>query len=212
MNKAKELQQLLKDHNLYDGEIDGVIGDKTLTAVTSLLPKRTTVSVVQANKVANEDQITANFYMSELTHSNTAVNRGINNTPSALHKKNLIEATKNLFQPTRDLLGAAMLISSGYRSPALNRAVGGSSTSAHSYGLAIDFTCPSFGNTRKIASFLVSEFKKRGIKFDQLILEFPDSGSSWIHLGYKSPSGSQRNQVLTAVKQGGKTTYLSGLH
>ena len=212
MSKTKELQQLLKEHNLYDGEIDGVIGDKTLTAVTSLLPKRTTVSVVQANKVANEDQITANFYMSELTHSNTAVNRGINNIPSALHKKNLIEATKNLFQPTRDLLGAAMLISSGYRSPALNRAVGGSSTSAHSYGLAIDFTCPSFGNTRKIASYLLSEFKKRGIKFDQLILEFPDSGSSWIHLGYKSPSGSQRNQVLTAVKQGGKTTYLSGLH
>ena len=212
MSKAKELQQLLKDRNLYDGEIDGVIGDKTLTAVTSLFPKRHNVSVVQVDKVADEDQITANFHMSELIHSNTAVNRGIKNTPSALHKKNLIEATKNLFQPTRDLLGAAMLISSGYRSPALNRVVGGSSSSAHSYGLAIDFTCPSFGNPRKIASYLVAEFKKRGIKFDQLILEFPDSGSSWIHLGYKSPSNSQRNQVLTAVKRGGKTTYLSGLH
>lgn len=212
MDKTKELQQLLKEHNLYTGGIDGILGDHTLKAVESLLPKLHTVSVIQAAKMVDEDQITKNFHMSELVHSHTAVNRGIANTPTMLHKKNLIESTKNLWQPVRDVLGAAMLISSGYRSPKLNQVVGGSSTSAHSHGYAIDFTAPAFGNTRKIAAHLVSELKNRGIKFDQLILEFPDSGSSWIHLGYKSPSGSQRNQVLTAVKSQGKTKYLTGLH
>lgn len=90
--------------------------------------------------------------------------------------------------------------------------VSGSATSAHSYGFAIDFTAPKFGNTRKIAATLAKELKARGIKFDQLILEFPDDRKTWIHLGYKSPSGKQRGQLLTAVKRGGRTVYLSGLH
>lgn len=84
-------------------------------------------------------------------------------------------------------------------------------TSAHCYGLAIDFTAPAFGDTRKVARYLVVELKEHGIKFDQLILEFPDSPNSWIHLGYKHPNGRQRGQVLTAVKRGGRTVYLSGL-
>lgn len=157
-------------------------------------------------------QITKNFHYSELIHSRTAAARGINNTPPEAIKNNLIGATKNLFQPVRDLLGQAMIISSGYRSPNLNRVIGGSSTSAHCCGYAIDFTAPSFGNTRKIAKFLAEELPKRGIKFDQIILEFPDSPSSWIHIGWKSPTGSQRGQILTAKKVAGKTKYLAGLH
>ena len=95
----------------------------------------------------------------------------------------------------------------------MNNKVGGSNTSAHSYGYAIDFDCPSFGSTRQIASFLVNEFKARGIAFDQIILEYPDNPSSWIHLGYKQPNtNKQRNQVLTAVKVNGTTKYLNGLH
>lgn len=156
--------------------------------------------------------ITKNFSMAELTHSNTAKARGISNVPNDAHKANLIASAKNLWQPVRDILGVPMRVSSGYRSPQLNRAVGGSPTSAHSHGFAIDFTAPSFGNTRQIAKKLATELNARGIKFDQLILEFPDSTGSWIHLGYKSPSGKQRGQLLTAVKHGGKTVYLSGLH
>lgn len=156
-------------------------------------------------------QITKNFHMSELVRSTTAAKRGVNNEPSEQHKKNLIEATKNLFQPTRDALGSPIIVSSGYRSPALNRAVGGSSTSAHSHGFAIDFTCPSYGNTRKIAEFLVKHFKEKGIKYDQIILEFPDSSGSWVHLGYKNGAGRQRCQVLTAKRINGRTKYLSGL-
>lgn len=157
------------------------------------------------------NQISKNFYFSELIQSDTALRLGINNMPNLQHQKNLIEATKKLWQPTRDLLGKVMLVSSGYRSPALNDAVGGSDSSAHSVGFAIDFTAPSFGDTRKIAEFLVKELKRNNIKFDQLILEFPDSPSSWIHLGYKSQTGQQRGQVLTAKRIDGKTRYLSGL-
>lgn len=155
--------------------------------------------------------ITKNFSMAELTRSNKAKEYGINNVPTDRHKANLIESTKNLWQPVRDILGVPMLVSSGYRSPALNRAVGGSNTSAHSHGYAIDFTAPRFGNTRQIAKKLATELKARGIKFDQLILEFPDDHRTWIHLGYKSPSGKQRGQLLTAVKRGKKTVYLQGL-
>ena len=155
--------------------------------------------------------ITKNFSLAELTHSNKAKAHGISNVPNDTHKANLIASAKNLWQPVRDILGVPMIVSSGYRSPALNRAVGGSATSAHSHGFAIDFTAPKFGNTRAIAKKLATELKAQGIKFDQLILEFPDSAGSWIHLGYKSPSGKQRGQLLTAVKRGGRTVYLSGL-
>lgn len=170
------------------------------------------VQLIKPSKtISPVDKITQNFYYSELIQSSVALRLGINNTPTAEHQKNLIEATKKLWQPTRDLLGKSMLVSSGYRSPALNDAVGGSDSSAHSIGFAIDFTSPSFGNTRKIAEFLVKELKRKNIKFDQIILEFPDSPSSWIHLGYKSQTGQQRGQVLTAKKIDGRTRYLTGL-
>lgn len=156
-------------------------------------------------------QITKNFTLAELTRSNKAEQLRIHNNPNEVALANLTIATRSLWQPVRDILGVPMIISSGYRSPVLNNAVGGSATSAHCYGLAIDFRAPKFGNTRKIARHLVTELRKRGIKFDQLILEFPDSPNSWIHLGHKHPNGRQRGQVLTAVKRGGRTVYLSGL-
>lgn len=156
-------------------------------------------------------KVSKNFYLNELIQSDTALRLGIDNTPNTQQKNNLIASCKYLWQPTRDLLGQPMLISSGYRSPALNDVVGGSDTSAHSLGYAIDFTCPKFGSTRKIAEFLVKQFAKKRIKFDQIILEFPDSPSSWIHLGYKNQNGQQRGQVLTAKRINGRTQYLDGL-
>ncbi|AKG08084.1 peptidase M15 [Moraxella bovoculi] len=156
-------------------------------------------------------QLTKNFTLAELTRSDTASRLGLNNTPDERATTNLRQSARGLWQPVRDILGVPMRVSSGYRSPTLNRAISGSTTSAHCHGLAIDFVAPAFGDTRKIARHLVAELKERGIKFDQLILEFPDSSNSWIHLGYKHPNGQQRGQVLTAVKRGGRTVYLSGL-
>lgn len=154
-----------------------------------------------------DEQISENFHLSEFITSQTAVRHGIDNTPCAEHKQNLVESCQKLWQPTRNLLGKAMLISSGYRCPALNRAVGGSKTSAHPFGRAIDFTAPSFGTPKEIATFLAKELKANGIKFDQIIFEF----GRWVHLGYKSPTGEQRGQVLTAKKINGKTVYLNGV-
>lgn len=199
-------QAKLKQAGFYDGFIDGKFGKASLDAVNDAIK-----AAGYKAPVLPAGYVTEHFSMSELTHSNTAVSRGISNVPSAEHKQNLIDAAINLFQPVRELLAAPMIVSSGYRSPAVNRAVGGSSTSAHSLGYAIDFIAPRYGDTTKIAKFLIEQFTTKGIKFDQLILEFPDSPNSWIHLGYKNGAGQQRAKVLTAKKVGGRTKYFVGL-
>lgn len=152
-------------------------------------------------------QVTKNFTLAELLHSNTAVRKGIKNVPTMDHQANLITACHELFQPVRDALGKSVLISSGYRSVAVNNAVGGSKTSAHCVGYAIDFISPSFGTPKEVAKFLAEELPKQEIKFDQIILEF----DSWVHIGYMSQSGQQRGQVLTAKKVNGVTQYLNGV-
>ena len=153
-------------------------------------------------------QLSKNFYLSELLISNTATRLGIENTPTEQHLKNLKEATTNLWQPTRDLIGHPMSVSSGYRNPRVNSAVGGEKASAHPEGFAIDFISPGFGTPKEIALFLVKEYRTKGIKFDQIIFEF----GRWIHLGYKHPkTHAQRGQVLTAKKVNGKTVYINGI-
>lgn len=152
-------------------------------------------------------QVTENFSMAELLHSNTAVRLGLSNQPTQKTRRNIIEACTQLYQPMREVLGKSVLISSGYRSPAVNKAVGGSATSAHMNGYAIDFISPKYGTPYQIAKYLSTELKKRGIKFDQIILEF----NSWVHIGFKTTSGAQRGQLLTAKKINGKTQYLAGI-
>lgn len=140
--------------------------------------------------------ITKNITLNELLASQTAARRGIDNMPDAKVLNNLIESAVNLWQPARDILGHPIIITSGYRSPGLNSAIGGAKNSAHIHGLAIDFRAPTFGTTRQIVAHLTKELKKRGIKYDQIILEYPNSTGSWVHLGYKHPSGSQRGRGL----------------
>jgi hypothetical protein len=152
-------------------------------------------------------QVTKNFTLAELLHSNTAVRKGIKNIPTTDHQANLITACHALFQPMRDALDKSVLISSGYRSIAVNNAVGGSKSSAHCVGYAIDFISPTFGTPKEIAQFLAKELVKREIKFDQIILEF----NEWVHIGYKSQKGEQRGQVLTAKKVKGVTEYSQGI-
>ena len=105
----------------------------------------------------------------------------------------------------RDHLGP-IRISSGYRNPELNRAIGGSSKSQHCKGEAVDIECPGTAN------YDVANFIKENLEFDQLILEFytpgiPDSG--WVHVSYKHEDN--RKSVLTAMKENGKTVYKPGL-
>ncbi len=199
-------QESLQSAGFYDGIIDGKFGKASLKAVNDAIK-----AAGYKAPVLPDGYVTQHFSMSELTHSNTAVSRGISNVPSGEHKQNLIDAATKLFQPVRDLLDAPVLISSGYRSPAVNIAVGGSKTSAHSLGYAIDFIAPRFGDTTKIAKFLAEQLKAKGIGFDQIILEFPDSSGSWVHLGFKNGGGQQRGQLLTAKKVNGRTKYFAGL-
>lgn len=161
---------------------DGIWGEKSKTALRTALTKGVVIP------------ITANITLNELLASQTATRRGIDNTPDAKVLNNLIESAVNLWQPARDILGHPIFITSGYRSPRLNSAIGGAKNSAHLHGLAIDFRAPTFGTTRHIVAHLTKELKKRGIKYDQIILEYPNSTGSWVHLGYKHPSGSQRGQ------------------
>jgi hypothetical protein len=121
-----------------------------------------------------------------------------------------MEAAKKLFenvvQKVRDNFGPTV-INSGYRGPALNEAVGGSSRSQHCKGEAVDIECPGVPNA-DVAQWIVDN-----TDFDQVILEFytpgiPDSG--WVHVSHNS-DGPQRKSILTAMKENGKTVYKQGL-
>ena len=118
------------------------------------------------------------------------------------NKKQLFES---VVQPVRNNFGVTV-INSGYRGPALNQAVGGSSKSQHCKGEAVDIECPG------VANYDVAKWIHDNLDFDQLILEFytpgiPDSG--WVHVSYKQEGN--RKSVLTAMKENGKTVYKPGL-
>lgn len=138
--------------------------------------------------------LTPNFTLEELTQSDTATRLGINNTPSQDVISHLKITAAGLEQ-VRKVLGYPMFVSSGYRSIALNKAVGGVATSAHVQGYAADFVCRKFGTPMQIVNLL----KKSGIKFDQCIEE-----GTWVHISF---SPAMRQQVLSATFTNGKATY-----
>jgi hypothetical protein len=150
-------------------------------------------------------RLSQNFTLQEFTKSQTALRRGIDNTPGEEHLANATALFRNVVQKVRNQFGVTV-INSGYRGPALNEAVGGSSTSQHCKGEAVDIECPGTPN------YDVAKFIEDNLDYDQLILEFytpgiPDSG--WVHVSYKSEGN--RKQSLTAMKENGKTVYKPGL-
>ena len=151
-------------------------------------------------------KLTQHFSLSELTRSQTATRKGIDNQPDDEQLANLVALCECVLQPIRDHFGTSVRISSGLRVPELNAAIGGSTTSDHCKGMAADIEVPPIDNL-ELARWIESS----GLAFRQLILEYydgtPDSG--WIHVSY-DPADNKR-QVLTATKQGGKTVYLPGL-
>ena len=150
-------------------------------------------------------RLSTNFTLQEFTKSQTALRQGIDNTPNNEHLENAKELFENVVQKVRDNFGVTV-INSGYRGPALNEAVGGSSTSQHCKGEAVDIECPGTPN------YDVAKWVEDNLEFDQLILEFytpgiPDSG--WVHVSYTTEDN--RKQCLTAMKENGKTIYKPGL-
>jgi hypothetical protein len=145
--------------------------------------------------------LTKNFSLIELTSSETAVRKGIDNTPSQEVVNNLKNLCENVMQPLRDWYGKPINITSGYRSPKLNKAIGGSTTSDHCLGCAIDFTLPKEDYQK------VFEYIKANLPYSQIIWEFGnEQAPQWIHVSYRS-SGN-RKQSLAAYKNAiGQTKY-----
>lgn len=134
-------------------------------------------------------QLSKYFTLEEMVASQTAARKGIANIPTTEHFENL-RHTCQMADAVREFLGHPMRVSSGYRSLKLNTAVGGSKTSAHSRGEAMDFTCHGFGTTEDVFEAL----RDSGIRFDQIILEYPSNPSgSWVHIGF---SPEMRQQAL----------------
>ena len=152
--------------------------------------------------------LSANFSLKELTKSDTATRLGIDNTPDDETIDNLKTLCEKVLQPVRDHFGKPIKISSGYRSPELNSspAVGGSKTSDHCKGMAVDFEIEGLSNP-EVATWIMEN-----LTYSQLILEFyvqGDPNSGWIHCSYNPEKLIK--QELTAVKVAGKTQYLQGL-
>ena len=108
-------------------------------------------------------KLSANFSLAEMTKSQTATRKGINNEPSTEHVENLIHLAETVLQPVREHFGKPVAISSGYRSPALCEAIGSSSKSQHAKGEAADFEIPGVDNMQ-LATWI-----NKNTNFDQLI-------------------------------------------
>ena len=146
-------------------------------------------------------KLTPNFSVRELTKSQTAERKGIDNTPTEEHLENLKVLCENILQPTRDEWGVVS-ISSGYRSPELCVAIGSSEKSQHARGQAADFECYGVDN-RELFDWIT-----QNLDFDQAILEFydGDANSGWLHVSYNEEGN--RKQTLRAFRNdAGKTQY-----
>jgi zinc D-Ala-D-Ala carboxypeptidase len=149
-------------------------------------------------------QLSTNLSLAEVTRSETAKRRGISNMPTPEHIENFKKLAANIFQPIREHFGKPIIISSGYRSAELNKAIGGSLSSQHCSGEAIDIDMDGTDITNK----QIFDYIKDNLTFDQMIAEFPKQGNpDWVHVSFAA-NRSQRKQILVAKKVNGKTTYI----
>ena len=149
-------------------------------------------------------QLSPHFTLAELTRSPTAQRRGISNRPTPEHIENMKNVCEKILEPVRAHFGKPVRINSSYRSPALNKAIGGASRSQHCNGEAVDFEIMGVSNKA------VADWVGDNLEFDQCILEFwapgGDPNAGWVHASLKR-HGTNRGQKLIARKTGGRTTY-----
>ena len=135
--------------------------------------------------------------------SNTALRRGIDNTPNRYEQTNMEVTSEKIFEPLREWVGGPIKINSFYRCEELNRAIGGSSRSQHCEGRAVDID-DTFGYKTNAEMF---EYIRNNLSFDQLIWEFGDDNNpAWVHVSYVSED-QNRLRVMKAEKVNGKTQY-----
>jgi hypothetical protein len=148
--------------------------------------------------------LSKNLSLAEATKSATAIKHGIANDPTPEHLQNLKELAESVFQPIREHFGVPLAVSSGYRSEALNQRIGGSKSSQHMQGKAVDLDAHIFGG---VTNKEVFDYIKDNLEFDQLIFEFgTEQEPDWVHVSYNK--GDNRKQVLRAVRVNGRTKYL----
>jgi hypothetical protein len=149
-------------------------------------------------------KLTEHFSLEEFYESDTALRLGIDNKPDAEVQSNLTVLSFGL-ERVRSILGSPMHISSGYRCPQLNKAIGGSSSSQHMQGLAADFTAPEFGSPLAICNEIVAH--REYILYDQVINE-----GRWVHISFQAdPRFKPRGEVLTAHFSANGVRYSKGL-
>ena len=151
-------------------------------------------------------QLSKYVSIGEVTHSDTAKRKGIDNSPTAEHLENLKVICAEVFDKVREHFGVPLYISSGYRGDALNKAIKGSASSDHCKGRALDLDQDYRGNG--VSNRQVFDYIKDNPEFDQLIFEMGSKENpDWVHVGYRN--GANRKQVLRAVRVDGKTKYVN---
>ena len=146
-------------------------------------------------------KLSQHLSLSEVIRSESAKRNGISNMPIPQHIENFKLLAEKVFEPVRVHFGVPIHISSGYRSIELNKCIGGSLTSQHCTGEAIDIDMD--GSPSGVTNKMVFDYIKDNLVYDQIINEFD---YSWVHVSYAA-NGKNRKQVLRAVRVNGKTTY-----
>lgn len=139
-------------------------------------------------------QLTRNFTLRELTRSTTAKRLAIDNTPSDTVIVNLLSLAQNVLQPLRDHAGEPLTINSGYRCPALNRAVGGVANSQHLTGEAADIKAP---DRPTAVNWLV--WASLNLNFDQAIVERNAQGRYWLHISSRRDTSLNRRDAILEI-------------
>tara|TARA_B100000674_G_C37841992_1_gene915765 strand:+ start:499 stop:960 length:462 start_codon:yes stop_codon:yes gene_type:complete len=149
-------------------------------------------------------KISKNISYKEGVYSITADRLGLENKPNEEQLANMKTIAEKVFQPLREWVGAPIKINSFFRSPELNKAIGGSTKSQHCKGQAIDID-DTFGHATNAEMY---NWVKENIEFDQMIWEFgTDKNPNWVHISYVSPE-ENRNRCLKAYRENGKTKYM----
>jgi zinc D-Ala-D-Ala carboxypeptidase len=189
---------------------EAAILEPVITNNPSTLPSTQTNHTETSNMLStsfnHKTHLSANFTIAEFERSQTAIRNGISNRMTATETKNARRLAQQVLQPIRDQFGITV-ITSGYRSPEVNRRVGGSRNSQHIAGQAADIRVPGMSN------YDLAVWIRANLDYDQLILEAYNPGevnSGWVHVSYVSPEAN-RKENLTATFHSGHATYHIGL-
>lgn len=148
-------------------------------------------------------KISNHLSLKEVTKSVTASRLGIDNKPTSEHLENLKAIAENVFEPLRTHFNVPIGVTSGYRSEALNKAVGGSKTSHHCQGMALDIDADMY---RGVTNKELFNYIKDNLEFTQLIWEYgSDNEPDWVHVGYDP--NNLKKQVLKAIRGRGYINY-----